>query len=146
MQDMKLSHNCSEEIKSASLSVTPARIATMQLFESHEKPLDAQHLFDHLQKDLAIDRVTVFRILNAFVEKGLIRKIEFGEGKARYELNNEDHHHFICTSCGDITDVQDTVMMKYIKELEKKYSFMIKEHSLEFFGQCSKCQKKGKSN
>lgn len=132
--------DCTQELKEASLQVTPARVATMQLFESHDKPLDAQHLIDHLQKALGIDRVTVFRILNAFVEKGLIRKLEFGEGKARYELNAEDHHHFVCTKCGEITDIQDTIMMDYMKHLEQKYSFTIKEHTLEFFGICNKCK------
>src|SRR5258708_506057 len=114
----------------------------MKLFESHEKPMDAAHLVEHLQKDLGIDRVTVFRILNAFVGKGLITKLEFGEGKARYEVTSkEDHHHLICDNCGKIEDIADTHLPKLESEISHKTGFLIKRHSLEFFGLCKSCQK-----
>lgn len=137
----KIQHDCKSELKSVSLQVTPARLAAMQLFESHDTPLDAQHLIDHLHKELGVDRVTVFRILNAFVEKGLIRKLEFGEGKARYELNKEEHHHLICESCGNIEDISDCNILALEKDIQKKKGFLVKQHSLEFFGLCKNCQK-----
>lgn len=143
---MTNTHDCSQELKEASLQVTPARLATMQVFESHDKPLDAQHMIDHLQKKLGVDRVTVFRILNAFVEKGLIRKLEFGEGKARYELaDKEDHHHLICENCGLIQDIEDKVIPSIERHIEQQHNFMVKYHSLEFFGLCKDCRK-GKLN
>lgn len=135
-------HNCEEELKQAALQITPARLAAMRLFESQENPLDAQYLIDHLQKKLGVDRVTVFRILNTFVEKGLLRKLEFGEGKARYELAKTiDHHHLLCENCGRIEDITDTIIPKMEKNLQKTHKFLIKRHSLEFFGICSNCQK-----
>lgn len=137
---MNMVHDCSEEIKQAMLKVTPARVATMKLFESHDTPLDAQHLVDHLVKE-GIDRVTVFRMLNAFVEKGLLRKLEFGEGKARYELaDKEDHHHLICEKCGKVEDIEDTVIPALEKHIEKQHHFQVERHSLEFFGLCEECQ------
>lgn len=135
-------HSCVDEIEAVSLKVTPVRVAALKLFESAEKPLDAQFLIDHLHKKLAVDRVTVFRLLNTFVANRLLRKVEFGEGKARYELaGKNDHHHLICESCGTIVDVADTVIPDMEKELQKKYHFLIKSHSLEFFGLCKNCQK-----
>lgn len=136
-----IQHDCKEELKHASLQVTPARIAAMQLFESHDSPFDAQHLIDHLQKDLGIDRVTVFRIINAFVEKGLIRRLEFGEGKARYELNKGEHHHLVCELCGNIEDISDCNIPGLEKDIQKRKGFLVKHHSLEFFGICKNCQK-----
>ncbi len=133
-------HDCRRELQEVSLQVTPARVATMQLFESHDTPLDAQHLIDHLQKDLGIDRVTVFRIINAFVEKGLLRKVEFGEGKARYELNKGEHHHLICEQCGKIEDISDCNIGELEKDIKKKKGFLVRQHSLEFFGLCKDCQ------
>jgi len=138
---MNTVHDCRTELKNVDLQVTPARIAAMQLFESHNTPFDAPHLIDHLQKELGIDRVTVFRILNAFVEKGLVRKLEFGEGKARYELSNDEHHHLICESCGKIEDISDCSISDLEKEVEKKKGFLVKRHALEFFGLCKDCQK-----
>ncbi len=138
----QMQHSCVDEIEAVRLKVTPVRIAALQLFESAERPLDAQFLIDHLQKKRAVDRVTVFRLLNAFVASGLLRKVEFGEGKARYELaGKSDHHHLICESCGAITDVADTIIPTIEKELQKEYHFLIQSHSLEFFGLCKNCQK-----
>ncbi|HEX7042658.1 MAG TPA: transcriptional repressor [Patescibacteria group bacterium] len=134
-------HDCKNELQNVSLQVTPARIAAMQLFESHDSPLDAQYLINHLHNELGIDRVTVFRILNTFVEKGLIRKLEFGEGKARYELNNKEHHHLICKSCGSIEDISDCNISSLEKDIKKKKGFLVQQHSLEFFGICKNCQK-----
>jgi len=136
-----MKHDCSKELKEVSLSATPARIATMQVFESHKTPFDAQHLIDHLYKGLGIDRVTVFRILNVFVEKGLVKRITFGESKARYELNKQDHHHLICQKCGRIEDISDCNIGAFEKEIKNKKNFLVRQHSLEFFGLCPNCQK-----
>ncbi len=138
----KVTHDCADELKEVNLNATEARIATMQLFESHEEPIDAQHLLEDLQKKFKIDRVTVFRILNTFTEKGLLKKLEFGEGKARYELaQEEDHHHLICENCGAIEDIPDTLIPGVEKEIQQKHKFLVKKHSLEFFGLCANCNK-----
>lgn len=140
-------HDCSNELKQVDLQITPARLATLKLFESHNTPIDAQHLLEHLRKELGIDRVTVFRILNAFVEKGLITKLEFGEGKARYEIaSKEDHHHLICEQCGRVEDIEDTVLPRVEAHIKDKHHFLVKRHSLEFFGLCESCQKERITN
>lgn len=137
---MHTQHYCATELQNVHLAATPARIETIRLFESHKKPLDAQHIIKHVLKK-GIDRVTVFRNLNTFVEKGLLTKLEFGEGKARYELAKVHHHHIICESCGKMKDVQDIV--PHIEEkVGNQTGFLVKRHSLEFFGLCKDCQRK----
>ncbi len=136
----KVQHDCTVELRNASLQVTPARVAAMQLFESQDTPLDSQYLIDRLHNEIGVDRVTVFRIINAFVEKGLIRKLEFGEGKARYELNREEHHHLICEKCGKIEDISDCNIGELEKDIQRKKGFLVKQHALEFFGLCKNCQ------
>lgn len=133
-------HSCEDELKGVSLKITPARLAAMKLFESHNKPLDAAGIINYLAEKLDIDRVTVYRILNAFTQKGLLRKIEFGEGKARYELNKGKHHHLICQGCDAIEDISDCGVEVVEKRINQKKNFLIKRHSLEFFGLCTKCQ------
>jgi len=77
------------------LKVTEARKFLLETIVKEKKPIDAQTLIGIMQKKLDVDRVTVFRILNILAEHGIIRKLEFGEGKARYELNSGDHHHLM---------------------------------------------------
>lgn len=126
------------ELRSVNLKVTPARIAVLKLLESHDTPVDSGHFLDS-HKDLGVDRVTIFRILNSFVESGLAKKVEFQEGKARYEKAGGDHHHFICEKCGSIEDVSDCHIDNLISDIQKKKGILIKRHSLEFFGLCKNC-------
>lgn len=122
------------------MKATPIRIASIKHFESYDSPLDARELINYLQKKLEVNKVTVFRMLNTFTEKGLLRKLEFGEGKARYELNKQDHHHFICEKCGSIEDISDCNIDHIEKKIQKKKGVLVKRHSLEFFGVCRQCQ------
>lgn len=134
-------HDCKDELKEAKVQVTNARVATLKHFESHDGPIDASDLIIHLQKELKIDRATIFRILNVFTKSGLIKKLEFGEGKSRYELlRGDDHHHLICENCGCIEDIPDTLIPEAEKKIGDKHQFLIKRHSLEFFGLCKNCQ------
>lgn len=123
------------------LKITQARVSLLELIEKENKPLDAQFLIDTMQHSSQVDKVTIFRILNVLTEHGILRRLEFGEGKARYELNTEDHHHLICQHCGKIEDISDCNIGALEKEIKQKKHFLVKLHTLEFFGLCENCQK-----
>ncbi len=138
-----ISHNCREELQALDLRATPARIAVMKLLESTRHPIDVQMIMEYLQKQkVTTDPATVFRMMNMFTKMGIANPIEFQEGKTRYELaRKEDHHHLVCENCGRIEDIEDTVIPSLEKHIEKKHYFLVKRHSLEFFGLCRNCQK-----
>lgn len=144
MINAKMKHDCKGELNEVQLRATPARLALMTLLEASDKPLDVQTMIDYLEnKNLSTDPATVFRIVNMFTEKGLTKQIQLQEGKFRYELTDkEDHHHLVCTSCGDIQDMSDCNIEVLESHIEKKKNFMVTSHSLEFFGICSKCKTK----
>lgn len=121
------------------LKITQARISLLKLVENEHKPVDSQFLIETLQKSFSVDKVTIFRILNVLTEHGILRKLEFGEGKARYELNQEDHHHLICQSCGSVEDISDCNIEALEKEIKRKKKFLVKLHTLEFYGLCKDC-------
>ncbi len=130
-------------LREMELKVTPARVAVLQLLEKADAPLDVASIIDYLQKkDIIIDPATAFRIMNLFTEKGITRQIQLKEGKFRYELSNtEDHHHLICEHCGNIDDISDCAIPVLEKDIQKKKGFLVKHHSLEFFGICASCQR-----
>lgn len=138
----KLDHDCKEELNAVDLRATPARIALMNLLEHTEKPIDVQTMIEYLEKqNIETDPATVFRIINMFTEKGLTKQIQFQEGKFRYELTTKtDHHHLVCTNCGDIQDISDCNIQHLETEIAKKKKFQVTNHSLEFFGVCQNCQ------
>lgn len=137
-------HDCTRELHNASLRATPARIAVMKLLEETEKPVDIAIVKDYLEKEqIATDPATVFRIMNMFTEKGLVKQVSFNEGKSRYELASKpDHHHLLCTSCGRVEDLSDCAIPNLEKDIRKKKGFRVISHVLEFYGLCSICQMK----
>lgn len=136
------SHDCKEELREHALKATPNRLAVLNLLERIDKPIDVATIIDYLkQHDIDMDPVTAFRIMNLFTDKGLTKKVEFQEGKSRYELlNNSDHHHLVCENCGDVEDISDCRIGELEQDIEQKKKFLVKRHSLEFFGICKNCQ------
>lgn len=144
MVNVKTQHDCKDELNEVELRATPARIALMSLLESTDRPVDVQTMIDFLDKrGIKADPATVFRIVNMFTEKGLTKQIQLQEGKARYELAAQnDHHHLVCTKCGDIQDISDCNIDILEKEIASKKKFRVISHSLEFFGICNACQER----
>lgn len=124
------------------LKKTPARMAILDVFHKTTKPLDAETIVELLEKaDAKTDRVTVYRTLNTLTEFNVLKKVEFGEGKFRYELASlPHHHHLICTNCGKVEDIAECGMEEVEAKLQKRTSFVIKQHNAEFFGLCADCQ------
>ena len=130
-------------LKTMGLRETPAHARVLSYLCNQNSPVDASDILSFLiSQKTRIDTATVYRILDRFYSKGILKKVEFQEGKFRYELTNrEDHHHLICTQCGKIEDVSDTFMKRIEKIISQNTKFLIKRHSLEFFGICANCQK-----
>jgi Fur family ferric uptake transcriptional regulator len=143
MVNAKIQHDCKIELNDANLRATPARIALMNFLEKSDKPLDVQSMIEFLEKkDIKTDPATVFRIVNMFTEKGLVKTIQLNEGKFRYELKNKaDHHHLVCEKCDKIEDISDCNIAILEKDISKKKKFLVKSHNLEFFGVCKSCQR-----
>ena len=143
MSTANIQHNCKGELNNVNLRATPARMALMSFLEASDKPVDVQTMIDYLdKKEISTDPATVFRIVNMFTQKGLTKQIQLQEGKFRYELSNKaNHHHLVCTQCGDIQDISNCNIHALEKDIHKKKKFKVTSHSLEFFGVCSDCQK-----
>lgn len=128
-------------LQNAQLKVTHARQVILDFFLKTKHPVTAEDIASYLQKKQCdTDKATVYRVLDTFYQKGLINKIEFGEGKSRYEIAGAEHHHLMCERCGEIEDISDCHIDTLEKEIKKKKGFTVKRHSLEFFGICRQCQ------
>jgi len=121
---------------------TPARLAISEFFSASSTPVDAEQIIQYLRsRNLDTNKVTVYRILDILLKNQIIDRVEFGEGKYRYELKKDHHHHLICTNCGKVQDVEGNLVENLEKEIQKDKNFKVKNHSLEFFGLCEDCQK-----
>jgi Fur family transcriptional regulator, ferric uptake regulator len=66
------------------LKTTSARIAVLDLLERKGNPLDVLTIVENLNNQA--DQATIYRILEVLTDKGIVSRLEFGEGKYRYEL------------------------------------------------------------
>jgi Fe2+ or Zn2+ uptake regulation protein len=111
------------------------------LLAAEKRPVSMEYLVKKLGSDM--DQVTLYRALEAFLERGMIVQFDFGHGHAHYELAHDrpHHHHAVCESCGKIEDIpaQDPLDLMKVT-LRKAPGFArLNRHSLEFYGQCVSC-------
>jgi len=140
--------NATTIFKENEIKKTLARTTILDILKKIKKPIDVGEIIERLKSmKIKVDRVTVFRNINLLVKKGLINKVEFNEGKYRYELASlPHHHHLVCTKCGSINDIESNPLHDQIDKLSKTankiYDFKIEEHKIEFFGKCKTCKSK----
>ncbi|MCX6779609.1 MAG: transcriptional repressor [Candidatus Magasanikbacteria bacterium] len=132
-----------KELKKTGERITPIRRALLENFCNHPKPQTPQELLSYLEKKgLMANKTTVYRQLEILVQLGLIKEINFSDRSKRYEMaSKEHHHHLICQNCKKVEDINlDNDLDKQEKKIWQKHHFKVLQHSLEFFGLCSKCQ------
>jgi Fur family transcriptional regulator, ferric uptake regulator len=130
------------ELNNAGLKITQPRLAILTILQNENAPLTAGEISTLLETNgIVADQATVYRILDKFTRKGLLTRFEFQEGKFRYELAGQEHHHLICEVCGVIDDFSDCNIAVLEKEIGQRKGFTVKRHSLEFYGVCRSCQR-----
>ena len=136
--------NIENLLREHQLKSTPQRLAVLKVFLENNKVLNLASLNKLLEKNFV--RITLYRTLNSFEEKGLIHKIPDKE-IASYALckhdsiahSHEDNHaHFKCTKCL-LTQCLDEVQIPKIT-LPKK--FTVQKFNFIIEGICEDCKKK----
>ena len=130
---------------------TVPRQAVLDAFMKSKGHLTAEEVYLMVRRmNRGIGMATVYRNLEFLRQHGMLNRYQFGEGRARYELKDDEthHHHLICTKCGKVKDYSELIEreMKLMKDLEKeifqKYNFKTRSHQLDFYGLCDKCLSK----
>ncbi len=128
------------DLKKTGFKLTAPRREILNALSS-SNPVSAGEMAEILkQKGFDVDLVTVYRTLELFGDLGMVRKIQFEDKIARFELvsRDEHHHHLVCIKCGVVEDVEVNEE-SLVAKIEKKSNFKIQRHSLEFFGLCRNC-------
>ncbi|HHV75274.1 MAG TPA: transcriptional repressor [Thermoanaerobacterium sp.] len=134
-----------ENLKQKGFKLTTQRRAILDvIIENREKHLSSEEIYDLVrEKYPEIGLATVYRTLQLFDEMGIIYKLNFDDGRSRYELyHNEDHqhHHLICLKCGSVIEMEGDLLENLEEAIENTKNFQIIDHNVKFFGYCSKCK------
>jgi Fe2+ or Zn2+ uptake regulation protein len=120
------------------LKLTPQRQLLFRLLHDNVTHPSAEALFVAASADMpGISLRTVYQTLNDLVAMGELRQIAIGTGPARFDPNVDDHHHVVCTACGDVRDVY--VADVDIAGVSGLDGFHVHATEIVFRGRCSEC-------
>lgn len=86
-------------------------------------------------RDPRISIATVYRTVKLLEEAGILEKVDFGDGRARYEDAERDHHdHLIDLSTGKVIEFYDPEIEALQEKIAERLGYRLKFHRMELFG------------
>jgi Fur family ferric uptake transcriptional regulator len=119
------------------------RDCIVQVFLRQEGHLAADELVEIIRaEDKGISRATIYRTLQWMVEAGIARKVDFGEGRFRFEhsYRHPRHFHLICKTCNQSYEFLSSDIEALIEEVATARSFAARQSVLQIYGTCDGCQ------
>jgi Fur family ferric uptake transcriptional regulator len=125
-----------ERCEAKGLRMTEQRRVIAQVIEAaHDHP-DVEELFARATaRDPRISIATVYRTVKLFEESGILDRLEFGDGRARYEDAEREHHdHLIDMNSGEVIEFVDPEIEALQEKIAEKLGYRLKGHRLELYG------------
>ena len=118
------------------LRMTDQRRTVAQVLEDSQDHPDVEELYARaLKLDPRISIATVYRSVKLFEESGILEKLEFGDGRARYEDAERDHHdHLIDMNSGEVVEFIDPDIEALQEKIAERLGYRLKGHRLELYG------------
>lgn len=130
-------------LRAAGLSATPHRLWVLALLEQAGRALSAPEILERAQSEQAMNKVTLYRILDLLAEKGLVAKSLGHDRSALYCLGERHtktaHGHFHCSGCGRALCLEIGAPALDLAALRAALPMRLDEISLNLFGRCPAC-------
>ena len=115
-------------------------------FLRQEGHLSADELVVTIRReDARISRATIYRTLQWMVDAGIARRVEFGDGRFRFEhsYRHPRHFHLICKTCNQSSEFLSSDIEALIEEVAAARNFTARQSVLQIYGQCENCRTGG---
>ena len=128
--------NIIQRCTQSGLRMTEQRRTVAQVLETSQDHPDVEELYARASKlDPRISIATVYRSVKLFEESGILEKLEFGDGRARYEDADRDHHdHLIDMQSGEVIEFIDPDIEALQEKIAQRLGYRLKGHRLELYG------------
>jgi Fe2+ or Zn2+ uptake regulation protein len=127
-----------EAFRQQGLKLTPQRQLLFRLLHGNTVHPSAEAL--HAQATQVMPGIslrTIYQTLNDLAAMGDLQLVSVGSGPARFDPNVDDHHHAVCTECGDVVDVY--VHNLAVLQIDGLGGFQPDSARLVFSGTCQRC-------
>ena len=128
----RLEHLCQEK----GLKMTEQRrVISRVLSEASDHP-DVELVYRRaVEIDPHISIATVYRTMRLFEEANVIDKLDFGDGRARFEENRDlHHHHLIDLNTGEVREFQCPELEQLKEKIARELGYELIGHRLELYG------------
>lgn len=136
-----------EMLEGHGLDPTPLREAVLRSVGEESRPLSATEILTAVRDRMSINKVTLYRILDLLVDRGLVKRLSAGDRAFRYGMGETRHHpnhpHFVCSRCGVMECLGPKLLPAAIKRFQTKGKRVIKHVDVRFEGICESCLKAG---
>ncbi len=131
-----MSETILERCESRNLRMTDQRRVIAAVLEDSDDHPDVEELYARASaQDPRISIATVYRTVKLFEEAGILERREFGDGRARYEDAERDHHdHLIDMNSGEVIEFVDPEIEALQERIAAKLGYSLKGHRLELYG------------
>ena len=110
----------------------------MKTMHGHPSP---EEVYARVKKKVpAISLATVYKNIHLFVESGVFREVSMHHGSLRVEMNDEAHHHLVCSKCKAIIDIGEKELGLVSKRDKLPGGFLVERYAVDVIGICAKCQ------
>ncbi|MDJ0637485.1 MAG: Fur family transcriptional regulator [Paracoccaceae bacterium] len=118
------------------LRLTDQRRTIAAVLEEADDHPDVEELYARSSAvDPNISLATVYRTVKLFEEAGILEKLEFGDGRARYEDAEREHHdHLIDLNSGEVIEFVDDEIEALQEKIAAKLGYELKGHRMELYG------------
>ncbi|HBU13487.1 MAG TPA: transcriptional repressor [Gemmobacter sp.] len=118
------------------LRMTEQRRIVARVIGAAEDHPDVEELFARAAAvDPRISLATVYRTVKLFEEAGILERLEFGDGRARYEDADRDHHdHLIDVNSGAVIEFVDPEIEELQERIAARLGYRLIGHRLELLG------------
>ena len=137
--------NYEDLLKTANLDATDNRLRVLEVIGNNTYPLSAANIYQTLERNCTINRVTVYRILDLLVAQGLVDRISTGGRAFYYGMAPNAHHlphpHFYCKRCGQMDCLTPDSLNVDSDALWKTFPGRIDKVEVRVDGICKNCMK-----
>jgi Fur family ferric uptake transcriptional regulator len=118
------------------LRMTEQRRIVARVIGAAEDHPDVEELYTRASAiDPRISIATVYRTVKLFEEAGILERLEFGDGRARYEDAERDHHdHMIDMNSGEVIEFVDPDIEALQQKIAERLGYKLVGHRLELYG------------
>jgi Fur family transcriptional regulator, ferric uptake regulator len=134
-----------EVLRDAGYRVGAARQAVVSVLARRDCCSTVPELVEALRAEgRGVGIASVYRVVDLLAERGLVQKVDLGDGRARFEraepADEHHHHHVVCNECGRVEPFADVDLEAALRRVERETGFKVASHDVLLRGACDDCR------